>query len=133
MCLAIPAGATDPYGGEAPYAAGTASASAESGEGLGYRPESGTPASAGAPGQEETQAGDGHRDAGEYGSWHGEHRGKGACTPQLRWPDCGWQPTRRRSPASTLPASAGIGHYANSARGLAKVKEGVKEALGLRK
>ena len=40
---------------------------------------------------------------------------------------------RRCSPAATLPAPAGIGHYAYSARGLAKVKEGVREALGLKK
>ena len=71
MYTVIAAGATDPYVGEAPYAAGTATASAESGGGQGYGPLD-TPASAGAPGPVETQAGDGHRDAGKHGGWLGK-------------------------------------------------------------
>jgi hypothetical protein len=133
VCVIVAAGAADPYGGEAPYAAG--SASAESGSGQGFEPESNPPASAGDRWQEETHAGDGHRDAGEYGDVAWQALRQGGLSPRscVGPAAVGNQP--RRCPPTPPPhrGAAGIGHYANSARGLAKVKEGMKEALGLKK
>ena len=99
MLLAwVPAGATDPYVSEAPFAASTATATADksSGVGLGYGPSDPTTAEA-LTGREEVQAGDGHRDAGESGA--------GCCVK--KWMSrCSWfqrrlaSETRRQHPRS---------------------------------